>query len=91
MWYNLTENWFFGRNGYIYEKWFVFQDKIVKDANSELDLYLTNPRELNETEKNELVDAVRKNAIEKRLVSVKKQEKIIFSQMCKAGISVDER
>jgi len=67
------------------------QDKIVKDANGELDLYLTNPRELNETEKNELVDAVRKNAIEKRLVSVKKQEKIIFSQMCKAGISVDER
>ena len=67
------------------------QDNLVKDANGELDLYLTNPRELNETEKNELVDAVRKNAIEKKLAPLKKQEKIVFSQMCKAGISEDER
>ena len=67
------------------------QDKLAKDANCELDLYLTNPRELNETEKNELVDAVRKNAIDKKLAPLKKQQKIIFSQYNKAGISEDER
>ena len=34
-------------------------DTLRKKVNGEMDLYLTNPRELNETEKDNLVNAVR--------------------------------
>jgi hypothetical protein len=38
-------------------------DTLKKQCNGEMDLYLTNPRELNETEKGSLVSAVKVNKL----------------------------
>ena len=67
------------------------EDTVSKQFNGELDLYLTNPRELTQTEKNNLVDAVREDAINKRLAHLVEEEKLVFNQMRKAGISEKEK
>ena len=62
-------------------------DTLLKKANGELDLYLTNPRELTESEKTRLVDAVREDAISKRLCDLVEEEKTLLLQLRRAGIS----
>ena len=62
-------------------------DTLTKQANKELDLYLTNPRELTETEKRNLTDAVREDAISRRLADLVEEEKTVLLQLRKAGIS----
>ena len=66
-------------------------DTKKRRANNELDLYLTNPRELNETEKTSIVDAVREQAIEKRLKALIEEEKEVLKSMRQAGISQLEK
>ena len=66
-------------------------DTILRKQNLELDLYLTNPREMNETERDSLVCAVREDAINKRLKALVEQEKEVLLQMRKAGISQLEK
>ena len=60
-------------------------DTIAKQSKGELDLYLTNPRELTYTEKKNLVDAVREDAINKRLIRLVEEEKTVFNLLRKAG------
>ena len=69
----------------------VTSDALLKKANGELDLYLTNPRELTETEKNGLIEAVREDAISKRLSDLVEAEKTLLQQLRKAGISQLEK
>ena len=66
-------------------------DSLNKKAQKELDLYLTNPREFTETEKRNLVDAVREDAIAKRLADLVEEEKTVLLQLRKAGISQLEK
>ena len=53
-------------------------DTLKKQSNGEMDLYLTNPRELNETEKGSLVSAVRVNKRFLILVFMKSYAKNCF-------------
>ena len=66
-------------------------DTLNKRAQKELDLYLTNPREFTETEKRNLIDAVREDAIAKRLADLVEEEKTVLLQLRKAGISQLEK
>lgn len=67
------------------------EDTLLRQEKGELDLYLTNPRELTEPEKNALVAAVREDAICKKLKYLVEEEKNVLMQMRVAGISMQER
>ena len=67
------------------------EDVLKKRANGELDLYLTNPRELTELEKTSLRDEVRKDAINKRLVQLVEEERLVLTMYRKAGISEEKK
>jgi hypothetical protein len=60
---------------------------LARRTNQELDPYLTNPRELNETERKKLVKAIRDDAITKRLRALVEEEKQVLMQLRRAGIT----
>jgi len=67
------------------------EDTLRKAANGELDLYLVNPRELNDSEKKSLLAAVREDAIAKKLKSLVEEETKVLTNLRKAGISLADK